>query len=64
MRRAARRDDAFMSFRFHDLRHWFAVDYQRRGGNIYTLQKILGHGMNKRSTRGTKRGTGITVNSL
>ena len=45
-----------MSFRFHDLRHWFAVDYQRRGGNIYTLQKILGHGMNKRSTRGHKKG--------
>lgn len=30
-------------FRFHDLRHWFAVDYLRRGGSIYNLQKILGH---------------------
>lgn len=30
-------------FRFHDLRHWFAVDYLRRGGGIYDLQKILGH---------------------
>jgi integrase/recombinase XerD len=30
-------------FRFHDLRHWFAVDYLRRGGSIYTLAKILGH---------------------
>lgn len=30
-------------FRFHDLRHWFAVDYLRRGGSIYTLQQILGH---------------------
>jgi integrase/recombinase XerD len=30
-------------FRFHDLRHWFAVDYLRRGGNVYDLQKILGH---------------------
>jgi integrase/recombinase XerD len=30
-------------FRFHDLRHWFAVDYLRRGGSIYSLQKILGH---------------------
>jgi integrase len=30
-------------FRFHDLRHWFSVDYLRRGGGIYTLQKILGH---------------------
>jgi len=30
-------------FRFHDLRHWFAVDYLRRGGSIYDLQKILGH---------------------
>lgn len=31
------------AFRFHDLRHWFAVDYLRRGGNIYNLQGILGH---------------------
>lgn len=30
-------------FRFHDLRHWFAVDYLRRGGSIYTLSQILGH---------------------
>jgi integrase/recombinase XerD len=31
------------AFRFHDLRHKFAVDYLRRGGNIYDLQRILGH---------------------
>lgn len=30
-------------FRFHDLRHWFAVDYLRRGGSIYRLKQILGH---------------------
>lgn len=30
-------------FRFHDLRHWYAVDYLRRGGSIYDLQQILGH---------------------
>lgn len=30
-------------FRFHDLRHWFAVDYLRAGGSIYDLQQILGH---------------------
>jgi len=30
-------------FRFHDLRHWFAVDYLRAGGNIYDLQQVLGH---------------------
>lgn len=33
----------FRRFRFHDLRHWYAVDYLRRGGNVYRLQKILGH---------------------
>lgn len=30
-------------FRFHDLRHWYAVDYLRRGGNIYALSQVLGH---------------------
>ncbi len=31
-------------FRFHDLRHWYAVDYLRsRRGSIYTLQQQLGH---------------------
>jgi integrase/recombinase XerD len=29
--------------RAHDLRHRYAVDYLRAGGNIYDLQKILGH---------------------
>jgi integrase/recombinase XerD len=30
-------------FRFHDLRHWYAVDYLRRDGSIYVLSQILGH---------------------
>lgn len=30
-------------FRFHDLRHRYAVLYLRKGGNIYALQQILGH---------------------
>lgn len=30
-------------FRFHDLRHWYAVDYLKRGGSIYRLQQVLGH---------------------
>ena len=30
-------------FRFHDMRHYFAVMYLRGGGNIYALQRILGH---------------------
>lgn len=33
-----------IGFRFHDLRHLFAVTYLQRGGNIYDLQRILGHG--------------------
>jgi integrase/recombinase XerD len=32
-----------VTFRFHDLRHRFAVNYLRTGGNIYDLQGILGH---------------------
>ncbi|MEE9141003.1 MAG: site-specific integrase [Alphaproteobacteria bacterium] len=30
-------------FFLRDLRHWFAVDYLRRGGSIYDLKGILGH---------------------
>jgi len=30
-------------FRFHDLRHTFASHFAMNGGNIYDLQKILGH---------------------
>jgi integrase/recombinase XerD len=40
---AAQKKSHKFRFRFHDLRHKFAVDYLRRGGNIYDLQKILGH---------------------
>lgn len=29
--------------RCHDLRHFYAVNFLREGGNIYTLQKRLGH---------------------
>lgn len=31
------------TFRFHDLRHTFASHFMMNGGNIYDLQKILGH---------------------
>jgi len=33
----------FTRFRFHDLRHFYAVEYLRNGGSIYDLSKILGH---------------------
>lgn len=33
----------FRPFRFHDLRHVFAVDYLKRSGSIYDLQQHLGH---------------------
>jgi integrase/recombinase XerD len=33
----------FRPFRFHDLRHRFAVEYLKGGGNIYDLQQHLGH---------------------
>jgi integrase/recombinase XerD len=34
----------FTGFRFHDLRHLFAVEYLRaRKGSIYDLQQLLGH---------------------
>ena len=33
----------FVRFRIHDLRHAFAVRWLEAGGNIYRLQKHLGH---------------------
>jgi integrase/recombinase XerD len=43
--RAAQREGAdFRPFRFHDLRHLYAVEYLKSGGNIYALQGQLGHG--------------------
>jgi len=43
-RKAAQAGRAFRRFRFHDLRHLFAVTYLReRRGGIYDLQQVLGH---------------------
>lgn len=33
----------FTGFRFHDLRHWFAVEWLKAGRSIYDLQQHLGH---------------------
>jgi len=43
-RKAAQDGQEFRRFRFHDLRHYFAVNYlkERRGG-LYDLQQVLGH---------------------
>ena len=42
--RAAQKAGAdFTPFRFHDLRHLYAVEYLQSGGTIYDLQKQLGH---------------------
>ena len=42
-RKSAQRDSSFVRFRFHDLRHLFAVRYLQNGGSIYILQGIMGH---------------------
>lgn len=43
-RKAAQQGRAFARFRFHDLRHLFAVEFLREGrGGLYELQQILGH---------------------
>jgi integrase/recombinase XerD len=42
--RAEKAGKPYRRFRFHDIRHLFAVDYLRSGkGGIYDLQRILGH---------------------
>jgi integrase/recombinase XerD len=33
----------FRPFAFHHLRHKYAIEYMRRGGYIYDLQKLMGH---------------------
>lgn len=44
-REAAQKDGTeFVGFRFHDMRHWYAVEYLRQpGSDIYTLQAHLRH---------------------
>lgn len=43
MRVFLKKADIDKTFRFHDLRHTFASHFMMNGGNIYDLQKILGH---------------------
>lgn len=43
-RKTAREKRAFDGFRFHDLRHLYAVEFLRAGkGSIYDLQQLMGH---------------------
>lgn len=41
---AQKKGRSFRPFRFHDLRHLYAVRYLQDGGNVYALQHQLGHG--------------------
>jgi integrase/recombinase XerD len=41
--KAVKNKQVSRAFRFHDLRHKYAVDYLRGGGNIYDLKLIMGH---------------------
>lgn len=51
-RKAAQQGTEFRPFRFHDLRHLFAVRYLREGrGGIYQLQQVLGHASIKTTER-------------
>jgi integrase len=42
-RRPSAPGNPFVGFRYHDLRHWFAVEALRGGMGIYKLSKHLGH---------------------
>lgn len=41
--KSAQSRHTFVRFRFHDLRHLFAVRYLQNGGSIYALRGIMGH---------------------
>lgn len=44
-RKAAQRGKwSYTAFRLHDLRHIYAIEYLASGGNLYALQRQLGHG--------------------
>lgn len=45
------RESGVSRIRFHDLRHTFASHFMMNGGNIYTLQAILGHSDIKMTSR-------------
>lgn len=40
---ALKNGHSFRAFRFHDLRHRFAIEWLKRGGDIYALSRHLGH---------------------
>jgi integrase/recombinase XerD len=43
-RKAAQKEKrTYTPFRLHDLRHIYAIEYLENGGNLYVLQKQLGH---------------------
>ena len=42
-REVVKREPGFKRFRFHELRHLFAVEALRGGMSIYALSKHLGH---------------------
>lgn len=46
--------------RFHDLRHTFASHFMMRGGNLYDLQKLMGHS----NIRTTERYAHLSPQSL
>lgn len=44
-RKAAQKEGwRYTPFRLHDLRHIYAIEYLASGGNLYALQRQLGHG--------------------
>lgn len=43
-RKVSAKAEDFPKFSLHGLRHLYAIEYLERGGNLYTLQKQLGHG--------------------
>ena len=60
----ALKDAKVPAFRWHDLRHTFASWFMMKGGNLYTLQTLLGHSSPNQTQRYAHLGRGHLLSEI